>query len=108
MTARKSAPVSVRILDKEYKVTCPLEEKDGLVKAAAYVDVHMKKVRDVGKVTGLDRIAIITALNIAHEHLNKSAAIPPADEDTEFLHTRIRFLQDKVNEALAKSGQLEL
>lgn len=108
MTVKKSIPVSVRILDKEYKVACPPEERDGLIRAADYVDEQMKKVRDVGKVTGLDRIAIITALNIAHEHLNKTAIAAPIDEDTEFLQTRIRFLQDKVNEALGKSGQLEL
>ena len=63
------APVSVHILDKEYKVACTEEERDSLLTAANYIDRKMKEVRDRGNVIGTDRIAVVTALNVAHELL---------------------------------------
>ena len=61
------ARVSVRILDKEYLVACPFEERSALLDAAQHLDSRMREVRDSGKVVGLDRIAVIAALNLAAE-----------------------------------------
>ena len=59
--------VSVRVLDREYQVACPAEERSDLLDSAEYLDAKMREVRDTGKVVGLDRIAVISALNIANE-----------------------------------------
>jgi len=60
-------PVSVEILDKEYMVSCPAEEKDALLESARLLNDRMRQVRDSGKVFGTERMAVITALNVIHE-----------------------------------------
>ena len=67
MTDERITRVSVRVLDKEYQVACPAEERSDLLDSAEYLDAKMREVRDTGKVVGLDRIAVISALNIANE-----------------------------------------
>jgi len=62
-------PVKVTILDKEYLIACPDDEKAELMQSAAYLNRRMKEVRDSGKVVGGDRIAVMVALNITHEML---------------------------------------
>ena len=61
--------VSVRILEKEYHVACPAEERAALLNSAEYLNGKMREIRDSGKVVGHERIAIMAALNIAHELL---------------------------------------
>lgn len=60
-------PVKVHILGKEYPVVCPQEEEHELLIAARYLDDKMRKIRDTGRVIGTERIAVMAALNIAHE-----------------------------------------
>ena len=55
--------VSVDILDKEYQVACPPDEEAALAGAARYLDQHMRDIRSTGKVIGLERVAIMAALN---------------------------------------------
>jgi len=62
-------PITVHILEKEYLVACPDEEREALLNAAQHLDKAMREVRDGGKVIGTERIAVITALNIIHELL---------------------------------------
>lgn len=62
-----SEPVSVSILDREFLVTCTPEERPGLIAAASYLDGKMREVRNAVRAPGLDRIAVLAALNIAHE-----------------------------------------
>jgi cell division protein ZapA len=61
--------VTVRILDREYQVACPPEEVDELTASARHLDRQMRTIRESGKVLGLDRMAVMAALNIAHEYL---------------------------------------
>ena len=60
-------PVEIRVLGKEYRIACAEEERDDLLESARYVDQKMREIRDTGKVVGMDRIAVMAALNIAHE-----------------------------------------
>ena len=60
---------TVNILDKDYRVSCPEAEQDNLMKAARHLDRCMRDIRGRGKVIGIERIAIMAALNIAHEML---------------------------------------
>ncbi len=65
----KQAPdvVSITILDKDYRIVCPPEEQDGLKAAADMLDRQMREIKQTGKVTGSDRIAVMAALNFAHD-----------------------------------------
>jgi cell division protein ZapA len=65
--------VKVRILDHDYQVACPPEEREALIKAADYLSQNMAEVRDSGRVVGMDRIAVMVALNLAHQYLGAEA-----------------------------------
>ena len=58
--------VSLMIMNKEYRIACDEEEEDELIVSAQQLDVQMRKMRDSGKITGPDRIAVMAALNLAH------------------------------------------
>lgn len=64
-----SKAVDVDIMGREFRVTCPDEEREELLQAVTYLDKKMCEIRDTGKVVGSERIAIMAALNIAHELL---------------------------------------
>ncbi|MCX7106636.1 MAG: cell division protein ZapA [Methylococcales bacterium] len=64
---KKSQPVSLNIMGKEYRIACDEEEQEDLIHSAQKLDVQMRKMRDSGKITGPDRIAVMAALNLAHE-----------------------------------------
>lgn len=97
--------VTIHILDKEYRVACPPEEREELARSASYLSKKMKEIRDSGKVIGTDRIAVMAALNISHELLK-------AHSENEFqsstLGGRIRTLQNKIDAALHDSKQIDL
>ncbi|MGH8127957.1 MAG: cell division protein ZapA [Gammaproteobacteria bacterium] len=67
MTA--NTQVTVRILDRDYHVACPPDERESLLKAADLLSQDMSEVRDSGRVVGMDRIAVMVALNLAHQFL---------------------------------------
>ena len=68
-----SEPVTVRILDREYTVGCEPDERDGLMAAAKILDAKMREVRGGNRMAGVDRIAVLAALNLAHElHQSRS------------------------------------
>jgi len=99
------ARVSVRILEKEYQVSCPLEERSALLDSAELLNGKMREIRDSGKVVGLDRIAVMAALNLAHEVLE----LRGSGESLE--HTfglRLRSMRERVEAALDRGQQLEL
>lgn len=71
--SRTPSAVTLEILGKEYKIACEPEEQDGLIESARQLDRKMRQIRDSGKVSGTDRIAVMAALNMAHElHLAES------------------------------------
>jgi cell division protein ZapA len=60
-------PVSVRILDREYTVGVNADERDGLLAAARLLEARMREVRGNNRMVALDRVAVLAALNLAHE-----------------------------------------
>lgn len=104
MTAN-TVSVKVTILDKEYQVSCPKDDVEGLRASADYLGLKMKDIRDSGKVHGADRVAVIAALNITHELLQQSNKSKDIQEK---IAPRIRSLQEKIDLALDHSRQLEL
>lgn len=99
------SPVSVRILDKEYQVACPEDERDDLMRCAELLNVRMREIRDSGKIIGLDRIAVMAALNISHELIGAKNSDDKVDDK---LGERVRVLREKVESALENGQQLEL
>ena len=99
------ARVSVRILEKEYHITCPNEERSDLLDSAEYLNMKMREIRDSGKVVGLDRIAVIAALNMANELIRFRNRDSNLDSD---VGGRLRILRERVESALEKGRQLEL
>ncbi len=99
------AHVSVRILEKEYQVACPASERTALLDSAEILNQRMREIRDSGKVVGLDRIAVMAALNMANELL-RARETEQSIEHT--LGDRIRILSDRVESALGSTQQLDL
>jgi cell division protein ZapA len=99
------ARVSVRIMEKEYVVACPYDERSALLDAAEFLNARMREIRDSGKVVGLDRIAVMAALNLAHEFLRGRERESKLDSG---VGHRVRALRERVEGALEKSQQLEL
>ncbi len=101
MTADVSR-VSVRILEKEYHVSCPLEERAALLESAEYLNRRMREIRDSGKVVGLDRIAVMAALNIVNELLQARGRDDGTDSD---LALRVKAMRERVESALVRGQQ---
>ena len=99
------ARVSVRILEKEYFVSCPYEERSALLDSAEYLNARMREIRDSGKVVGLDRIAVMVALNLANELLRLKDRDARADNET---LNRVRALRERVESTLENGQQLQL
>ena len=97
-------PVRVKILDKEYQVGCPEEEREGLVASAEHLHQRMVEIRKSGKVFGADRIAVMAALNIAHELLQSKGGAESLDQR---IGERLRLLEERVSHTLAEAGPAE-
>jgi len=92
-------------MDKEYRVACEPGEEDALLASALNLDERMRAIRQTGKIIGTERIAVMVALNMAHELLNLSSSSNEVDAS---LERRMRNLQDQVEVALHQFNQLEL
>jgi cell division protein ZapA len=97
--------VSVRILEKEYQVACLPEERSELLDSAEYLNGKMREIRDSGNVVGLDRIAVMAALNITHDLLKTRGRGESVSTD---VGQRIKVLRERVETALTRGQQLEL
>jgi cell division protein ZapA len=95
--------LSLSILDREYRLACTEEEKPALLACARYVDDKMRAIREGGKVMGADRIAVMAALQIAHEMFNARSG-----EGLEVgeLRRRLRELGQVCDEALLPQERL--
>lgn len=92
--------VIVRILDKEFRIACSQKAEPALRDAAHFLDKHMRKIRQSGRVIGIERIAVMAALNISHELLSVQKGDPQA---VERFSDRLRVLQEKIDGALSPS-----
>lgn len=99
------AQVSVRILDKEYQVACPADERTDLLDSAEVLNAKMLEIRDSGRVVGLDRIAVMAALNMANDLLHAQARDRLLEGD---LSSRLKIISERVESVLGESQQLDL
>jgi cell division protein ZapA len=100
-----SSPVNVNILGKDYQIACPEEEKNSLVASAQMLHNNMEQIRSTGKVVGLDRIAVMAALNLAHDLISLQN---DEGNDSEELNKRIFQMKDRVSTFLEEERQLDL
>lgn len=102
---KEAARINVRILDKDYLIACPHDERSALLDSAELLNQKMREIRDSGKIVGADRIAVIAALNIAAELLKLREK--DHRHETE-LGERVRGMRERVDAALSRNQQLDL
>jgi cell division protein ZapA len=96
--------ISVRILDKEYQIACPVDERTDLLDSAEILNSKMREIRDSGRVVGLDRIAVMAALNMANDLIQAQARDRLLDGD---LSGRLKIISERVESVLGESQQLK-
>jgi cell division protein ZapA len=105
VSEKEPTAVSVRILDKEYFVGCPPDERNDLLESAEYLNKKMREIRDTGKVVGADRIAVMAALNMANELLR----LRKQDQEIQGnVSGRVKNMRERVEGALQRTRQLDL
>lgn len=92
--------VFVKILDKEYQVACPREERQALQQSAQMLDERMKAIKNTGAVIGLERIAVMAALNLSHELLQARTTSGSTASDK----ADLQRLSEKIERALSTLG----
>lgn len=93
--------VTVQLLDKEYAISCPDGAEAELLASADYLDTKMREIRDQSKLLGLERVAVMAALNIAHELMKKGQSNLTDTEE------HLRRLASKMDAALERSERLK-
>lgn len=97
--------VNIKILEKEYQISCPASERAALIESADLLNRKMREIRDTGKVIGLDRIAVMAALNMANELLRSRSTGENLEGEAKL---RLQAMRERVEGALQTSRQLEL
>ncbi len=100
-----SNAINIKIMGKDYLVACSENEKQELIRSAEYLNDKMSEIRDSGKIIGTDRIAVMAALNIAHELLNQENN---EDISQNAIRSRIMSMSNKIEDALYKNRQFEI
>jgi len=98
------AQVNVKILEKDYQIACKSDERANLLDSVELLNSKMKEIRDSGKVTGLDRIAVMAALNMANELLQSRGK---GEELESSAAHRVQLMRERVESALQSGQQLE-
>ena len=97
----KARAITISLLGREFRVGCPEGEEKQLLASVDYLNRKMKEVRDTGKVVGNERIAIMAALNIAHEYLSNPGKGSGGGFDAVAYRRRILAMQETLESALA-------
>jgi cell division protein ZapA len=100
--SRNVISIDVSILGREYRIACPDNEKERLQQAAHLLDRKMREIRDSGKVSGAEKIAVMAALNITHDYISsRGAGIDPAE-----LTARLAHIDAQLDSALSPQDNL--
>ncbi|MHB0992207.1 MAG: cell division protein ZapA [Burkholderiales bacterium] len=101
--SRDNKGMDINILGREFRVACPEGEQEDLLAAAQYLDTKMREIREQGKVIGIERIAVMAALNIAFELKNKSGA---NSVDISSAQRKIKSMEAMIDEAIRAQDTL--
>ncbi|MES9858609.1 MAG: cell division protein ZapA [Sedimenticola sp.] len=99
--SENTLPVNVRILGKEYRIACDPDEENSLISSARLLDQKMREIRASGKVIGTDRIAVMAALNLAHELIDQQSTKTTHDGG---INERLHNIQAKIEVALSQEN----
>ncbi|HKO88540.1 MAG TPA: cell division protein ZapA [Burkholderiales bacterium] len=103
----KTRALDITIMGRSYKVTCSEEEREPLLRAVAYLDQKMNEIKDSGRVGSVERVAVMAALNIAHELLTSKSSSTPIDGfDSDALKRRMSSMQATLDAMLAPQEKL--
>jgi len=94
--------LQINVMGREFRVACPEEEEKGLLEAVDYLNKKMAEIRDNGKVIGLERIAVMAALNIAHELLSTKVG----GFDIAALKRRMESMETMLDQAMHDQSKL--
>ena len=97
--------VNITILGREYQISCPPEEEEGLRKSARFLNKQMEAVKGRGSTLGYEKIAVLAALNIAHDLLRKNEHMDSSEMDS---IRDIRQIEEKIDAVLHASRQIEI
>ncbi len=97
--AQANVTVTVNILGRDYQVSCPAHEREALERSARHLDEQMREIRSTGKIVGTERIAVMAALNIAHELLS-------LDQNQGEAKKSIARLNERIDRVLGEVRQL--
>jgi cell division protein ZapA len=100
----ETVPVSVKILDKEYRIACAPKHKESLEESANLLNNKMLEIRASGKVIGSDRIAVMAALNLAHDLLQQEQQTA----DTTQIKQQIMQIRKKIDTTVNAGKQMEM
>lgn len=104
MSAENARSVTIHILGKEYQIACPPEEKQNLARAAEYLDTQMRQIREGGKVVGLERIAVMAALNLSHQLLKIQSETANTSTGSREQMARVNHKLDSALQRLKQPG----
>ena len=104
MSAKKKT-VDVTIMGRSYKVACSDDERDDLMSAVALLDRKMSEIKTAGKVASTERIAVMAALNITHELIQRGEQ---SDKGSQDVHDRLRRLTARIDDTLGNYRQIEM
>jgi cell division protein ZapA len=90
--------LTIKVLEKEYRVACPPDEKDGLLASANLLNDKLNEIKQKGSVIGTERIAIMAALNMSHEIINGQSLVGEHDD----LNDRIDSLSERIDNSMRK------
>lgn len=99
-----ASSVTVRLLDKEYQFACREDERMALLQSADFLNAKLQEIRQSGKVIGLDRMAVMAALNIANELLQDRNEAGDMADDVE---ARLAHLNEEVAEIVGQDGSFD-
>jgi cell division protein ZapA len=94
----EASPVAVNILDREFLIGCTPDERAGLLAAASYLDGKMREVRGASRTQSVDRVAVLAALNMAHELLQQKQR---SESESSVVAQHLQALRAKLDAALA-------
>jgi len=100
-------PVDVRILDRDFRIAVAPQERASLLAAVSEVDTRMRQIRDAGRATSLDRIAVMAAIQLAHDLIARRTEQAPVVSPEELeLRANARRLATEIETELARQEAL--
>ncbi len=96
--------VNVSIMGREFAVACNDEQRDALSQAAMHLDIKMREIQKSGKIIGMEKCAIMAALNITHELLSARAK----QGESEKIDAKVTTILDKLDLAMLEQVQLSI